>query len=251
MARDGYLWNAGEDTIHQAKKEQVPLTPREKRKNFWYYHRFHILIAILCAAVLGWTIYEFTSRVSPDYQIAFVTVDDYPNTVIRQMEEQISTLAEDRNGDGQVVVRVNYYHMVPEDTADADAYLANAAKFQGDIAMGDSMLYFIDDECLIDYCTGNAGFFTYKDGSTPSHEATDLENLGRKWTEFPFLTNMVLEGQVSTESGGVITTDYQTQLKDINVCMRAVPNSNLEGRADKIKDNEDAWALLHRIEEAS
>ena len=118
MARDGYLWNAGEDTIHLTKKEQAPLTPREKRKNFWYYHKFHILIAILCAAVLGWTVYVFVSQVSPDYQIAFVTVDDYPDTVIRQMEEQISTIAEDRNGDGQVVVRINYYHMLPEDTAE-------------------------------------------------------------------------------------------------------------------------------------
>lgn len=251
MARDGYLWNAGEDTIHLTKKEQAPLTPREKRKNFWYYHKFHILIAILCAAVLGWTVYVFVSQVSPDYQIAFVTVDDYPDTVIRQMEEQISTIAEDRNGDGQVVVRINYYHMLPEDTADANAYLANAAKFQGDIAVGESMLFLIDDECLTNFCTGNAGLFTYKDGSTPSHDATDLENLGRKWTEFPFLANMVLEGQAMTESGDIITTDYQKLIGDINVCMRAVPNSNLEGRADKIKDNEDAWALLHRFKDAS
>ena len=79
----------------------------------------------------------------------------------------------------------------------------------------------------------------------------DLENLGRKWTEFPFLANMVLEGQAMTESGDIITTDYQKLIGDINVCMRAVPNSNLEGRADKIKDNEDAWALLHRFKDAS
>ena len=247
MARDGYLWNAGEDTIHQTKQEQTPLTPKEKRKNFWYYHKVHILIAVLCVAVLGWTIHEFTSRVNPDYQIGMVTMQDYPDAVIRQMEEQIAAIADDRNGDGQVVVRVNYYHIFPDNTSDANGYLANAAKFQGDIAVGDSMLFFIDDECLVRYCTDNAGLFTYKDGSTPKNEATDFQNLGRKWTEFPFLTGMSLEGQ-SAESGEIITTDYQELLKDMNVCVRAVPNTNLEGKENKIKDNEAAWELLRKME---
>ena len=41
MARDRYLWNAGEDTIHGPSKEQKVTTKKQKRENFWFYHKFN------------------------------------------------------------------------------------------------------------------------------------------------------------------------------------------------------------------
>ena len=45
MARERYLHNAGEDTIHSNEIKLV--TAKDKRKNWWYYHKFHLLIGII------------------------------------------------------------------------------------------------------------------------------------------------------------------------------------------------------------
>ena len=51
MARERYLLNAGEDTIHDNEIKLV--TAKDKRKNWWYYHKRHLLVGIIAAAMVG------------------------------------------------------------------------------------------------------------------------------------------------------------------------------------------------------
>ena len=50
MAREGYLVNAGEETIHP--DAQAPMSPKQKRQNWWYYNKF-ILLGVVCAVWRG------------------------------------------------------------------------------------------------------------------------------------------------------------------------------------------------------
>jgi len=40
MSREHLLLHTGEDTIHDPKIEKKNLSPKDKRKNFWFYHKW-------------------------------------------------------------------------------------------------------------------------------------------------------------------------------------------------------------------
>ena len=47
MSREHLLLHTGEDTIHDPKIEKKNLSPKDKRKNFWFYHKWHIVIVLV------------------------------------------------------------------------------------------------------------------------------------------------------------------------------------------------------------
>ena len=59
MARERYLHNAGEDTIHANEIKLV--TAKDKRKNWWYYHKFHLLIGIIAVALVVNFVYSIAT----------------------------------------------------------------------------------------------------------------------------------------------------------------------------------------------
>ena len=71
MARERYLINAGEDTIHSNEIKLV--TAKDKRENWWYYHKRQIIPAILVVALLAVFIHSMATKVDPDYTIGLLT----------------------------------------------------------------------------------------------------------------------------------------------------------------------------------
>ena len=51
MARERYLLGAGEDTIHSGVIELK--TAKDKRANWWFYHKNHLIIGIIMTIVVG------------------------------------------------------------------------------------------------------------------------------------------------------------------------------------------------------
>ena len=45
MARERYLLNDTEDTIHQ--NQIKPTTGKEKRENWWFYHKVHLIVGVI------------------------------------------------------------------------------------------------------------------------------------------------------------------------------------------------------------
>ena len=45
MARERYLLEDTEDTIHQ--NPITPTTGKEKRQNWWFYHKVHLIVGII------------------------------------------------------------------------------------------------------------------------------------------------------------------------------------------------------------
>ena len=56
MARERYLLGAGEDTIHSGVIELK--TAKDKRANWWFYHKNHLIIGIIMTIVVGSLIYS-------------------------------------------------------------------------------------------------------------------------------------------------------------------------------------------------
>ena len=78
MARERYLINAGEDTIHSNEIKLV--TAKDKRENWWYYHKRQIIPAILVVALLAVFIHSMATKVDPDYTIGLLTSFTMPET---------------------------------------------------------------------------------------------------------------------------------------------------------------------------
>ena len=89
MARERYLLDDTEDTIHE--NEIKPQTAADKRKNWWDYHKVHVLLVVLAIAVVGYFIYSVTSKTKPDYTITVMTqYTDYRNDSVKLYERLLN-----------------------------------------------------------------------------------------------------------------------------------------------------------------
>ena len=187
MARERYLLNAGEDTIHQNEIKLV--TGKDKRKNWWYYHKVHLLVGIIVVGLVGSFIYSMVTKVNPDYTIGLLTSYSMPSNGLDQLEQCITPYADDRNGDGQVVVTVVNY--VYSDDADADATQQQAAvvRFLADASSNTCMIYLHDQEAFDALSRSDfGGLFQYNDGTAMPEDADDFENAMLSWDEIPNLS---------------------------------------------------------------
>ena len=105
MARERYLLDDTEDTIHE--NEIKPQTAADKRKNWWDYHKVHVLLVALAIAVVGYFIYSVTSKTEPDYTITVMTQYTVPSDLQTDIQELFEKYADDRNGDGKTYVAMN------------------------------------------------------------------------------------------------------------------------------------------------
>ena len=109
MASEYLKWKYRDVKPDQA----VELTPRQKRANWWYYHKWYVLLG---AGLLAASIYLVAralgfGQVTPDYQVAYVGSTALPEDTVTALETALADLGSDCDGDGQVVVRVNQYVM--------------------------------------------------------------------------------------------------------------------------------------------
>ena len=57
------VYKRQEDTIHE--NEIKPQTAADKRKNWWDYHKVHVLLVVLAIAVVGYFIYLSLIHILP------------------------------------------------------------------------------------------------------------------------------------------------------------------------------------------
>ena len=145
MARERYLLDDTEDTIH--KNEIKPRTAADKRKNWWDYHKVHVLLVVLAVAVVGYFIYSITSKADPDYTITVMTQYTVPSDLQTDIQELFEKYADDRNGDGKVYVAMNFCRFNTNGTSEFETteLQASFVKFATDASAGDSMIFAYDD----------------------------------------------------------------------------------------------------------
>ena len=96
-------------------EKPLELTKKQRRQNWWHYHKWHVLIGVavvLIGADWGWNI---LTRVTPDYQIAYVGSVPLSEGDGASWETQLAAFGTDCNGDGKVVVQLKQYLASYED----------------------------------------------------------------------------------------------------------------------------------------
>ncbi len=170
MARERYLLEVDPSEIKQPE-EKRELTPKEKRKNFWYYNKWKFVVGIFVTALAVYFISSVVFRVRPDYEIALMSTVKLNDPTVEQLENAFAALAEDRNGDGKVVVRINQYGYGSgtEQTA-----MVDTAKIVADLDSCESMI-FITDAVSLDNLIPSVGssFFVNLETMEPMPDNTN------------------------------------------------------------------------------
>ena len=201
MAGEYYRWLARDVKPEEKRK----MTREEKMKNWWHYHKWHLVIGavvLFLMADLGLGILnDFRNR--PDYSVAYVGSSYLPEDTVEQLEEALEQLGEDLNGRGGVQVAVNQYIIYPSQGTDPMAgtmsqmLIAEQVKLISDLENGTSYLFLMEDpeQFQKDY-----GILAGPDGEP------DAQPLRYAWTDCPVLRELplgsfVVENYDSTYAG--------------------------------------------------
>ena len=137
MASPRYTLNIKPEDL-QPEQPKHEMTGKEKRENFWFYHKWHVIVGIVAALMVFSFVWEIATQVHPDYTIGILTTTGVPMGTGEALAEQLKPYFDDRNGDGEVVVSVMEYTIGKDadSIADPNVQMANITKLSGDIDGG-------------------------------------------------------------------------------------------------------------------
>lgn len=246
MARERYLINSGEDTIHS--KPIVPTTAKEKRENWWFHYKWHTIGITLGAIFVFAVAFSIISKVEPDYTIALLTSYTMPTAGLEEIERCITPYADDRNGDGKVKVTVTNYTISTETATDYDAMQQQQAaltRFIADITVNESMIIIHDEAGFEAMQNEFTGFFLYNDGTTMAEDATDFENAMREWADFTAFDEFVPEAEEDATFSAE-TLDYI--FRQLRVSVRAKEGTTIEKKQKYLDYYDDCLQLYSRLD---
>lgn len=140
-----YLLNKYKDV--QPEEERV-FTKEELRRNWWEYHKWHVVIGAVLVLCLGNILWHMLGigEVEPDFTIAYVGSQRLSEEAVEKLAKGLEALTPDMNGDGKVTVKVAQYYTPNSEESDA-IYYAQAAQIQliADITDCKSYFFLMDD----------------------------------------------------------------------------------------------------------
>lgn len=196
---------ASEYLLKKAREEAKPndvhvLTRKEKRRNWWHYHKWHVVIAAvlaLCAGNFLWNILGI-GKTKPDYSIAYVGSTPLSEETAAALRSGFETMSPDLNGDGKVTVELQQY--VSVNTGDSDTlYFAQAAQVQlvADITDCKSYFFLLEDPAGFQEATSA---LRNLDGSLPDDGDLTPEGKYVLWGDCPVLAGIELGTEQETVS---------------------------------------------------
>lgn len=114
-------------------------------KTWWWYNKVYVLLG---AAALAVALYSFLPNLlapKPDYGLALVSVAGLPDEKIEALRTRVETLADDRNGDGRVLVEAALYRADLSGEAEGSLNYTEASRFDADLIGRVSALLFFDE----------------------------------------------------------------------------------------------------------
>lgn len=149
------------DKMEDKKKEVC----RKNWENFWYYHKFHVIIGVFVIAVIAVFVRDKLKQIDYDYTVAVVTAEVIPQEALDELQSVLENIASDRNNDKKVHVLIQNYAIGNKngESSNPQITMANQQKFIVDAQTGTSMLLIYTDEVYEMY--KKQGLFAVEDGT--------------------------------------------------------------------------------------
>ena len=241
MARERYLLEVDPSEIKTEEKRE--LTAREKRKNFWYYNKWKFAIGAFLIALGVYFIISVVLRVRPDYEIALLTTNKLNDPALEQFEDALKEIAEDRNGDGKVVVQINQYSY---GNGTGQTAMIDTAKIVTDLDSCESMI-FISDAVSLDNLIPTVGssFFvnleTWEPAPDNLNDFAPIRVLYQDWKAFE---DFRLEDLYFNTDSETYTQNYMGRLR---ISLRTLVGTRHEDSESKQEYYEYSKRLVERI----
>lgn len=174
---------AYETEAERIRKRVKALPFRERAKNWWFYHRFHVLLVVVALALCGYFALTDKTVEDGDYSVLYVTPQEPTEEIRAMIADQISAFGEDINGDGKVSVTT---HLCTVDLAAVDANKsenperdqANLTALEMDLSVCQSGIIVTDTPQALQ---NHSGIMCYLDGSVPEEGAANWEEMFLPW----------------------------------------------------------------------
>ena len=81
----------------------------EKLKNWWWYHKFHVLIGVLALAVVIYSFAHSAGKPEPDYHIGLLLAEPCSEEYYNALPDIFAASGEDISGNGKTEVELHSY----------------------------------------------------------------------------------------------------------------------------------------------
>ena len=211
MASEYWKWKF-KDVKPEEKRE---LTAAERRRNWWHYHKWHVVTGAVLAAIgvnLLWTALGI-GEVRPDYRVAYVGTNALPEDTAAALEAALAGLGEDLNGDGRIVVSLRQY------ASGGQAGMGVSAEVQltADIMDGESYFFLLEDPEQFQRAYRS---LCRLDGTLPEEGDYSAGGTYLAWDACPVLRGLDLGGYAYEVMGRTVTGDSQELLSGLSFARR-------------------------------
>lgn len=185
-------------------EERPELTPRERRSNWWHYHKWHVALAAVLLLIMldvGKSVLGL-GAVHPDYQVAYVGGAYLPDETAAALEQALAAYGEDINGDGRVAVQLNRYLVDAVGDEGAAYASANRVKLMADLERSDSAFFILEEPETFQF---QYQILRKLDGTLPTGYERDVSDCYLPWSECPVLASLDLGKYTATVLGESVT----------------------------------------------
>ncbi len=231
--------NAFRDMVKEdiPPQQHIESTKKDRVKDFWYYNRFKIFVVIAVLAFVGYFVYEITTNVKPDLNIAILTEQQYiSNEVMDALTNDFTQHCEDYNGDGQVLVYLNLYNPVigeGAETADPNMQMAAVTKLSADLSSMTSTIFLTDN-----YDESQEAYKLFSDVSDATMLAVSQQDAG------VYLSETGLTSQPTEFSDDITATQYSDFYDEFIITTRILPD---DLKDDQLIDYENSLKTYNSI----
>lgn len=225
--------------------EKIELTPAQKRRNWWDYHKYWVLLGAVALIGCAFLIRDIFFRPEPDYQVGYISKSIPPEEVLKNLQTRLEELGEDVNGDGRVIVELYTYVSGFDEVSmiDVDAASTGITRLTVDLSAGRVYILLLDDPEGFQRRMGALG---YLDGAAPSADesangAADWRSMVYAWADCPVLANMDLGTYTQFLDLSEQKISGQQTMAGLYVGRRAALN---EGQKASFAADEALWKRL-------
>ena len=140
------LVDESESEIHEEEKPVYELHGRKKIENFWYHHKWYVIVGVFFAAALAFMLVQTLSKKQGDIRVLLVTKEK-ANTAsvmykIPEFEDAFELYCPDYDDNGYV--HADVYSADLSEHTDPQYSMAGVTKVTSEVMYGEAQLYVVD-----------------------------------------------------------------------------------------------------------
>ena len=199
---------------NEKREEQRELTRSEKRKNWWHYHKWHVVTAVVLTGICVNLVWYALGRTEPDYQVAYVGENALPDDTVTAIESLFASLGEDLNGDGQIIVRLRQY---PFSGEDLEMAASGQVTLMADLMECESYFFLLEDPV---WFQASYQVLCLLDGTLPEENSYSADGTYLPWTDCPTLAGTDLGGYSYQLLGETVTGSSDELVSGLSLARR-------------------------------